>query len=173
MLSLQHTYNNTWVVDATARVLGSLSNLQKRRYRSLSGYAFLVLLVVALYGLSLPLFLLRKPFAKRFSKLDPNRVFNNPDVYVKYKKRLAQMHRYSPSMEDIAAITAKHRVWYLAFPLKEFQFASKLMLAYRDGMQAMLDKYNSRQFQSESTEFSFVTEKELWENRNHAYDYWM
>jgi len=136
---------------------------------------FFTLLTLALTGL--PLFygfgfwLLYH--RKRFSKVMKSTAeIEDLDDYLFLKNGLNKMEEMLPKLKNLGNIDLKRVPWLLRFTFTQMKKFSSSLVTYQGWLKSRLNNYNTPQFKS-SSKISFLSESELWENRNHAYSYWM
>lgn len=138
-----------------------------------------LLLVVLVVFLALPVVLLfgywlqrkRKRFQSHMRK--DFKDFHRANDYLEYKVYTNKVATLTPSLKKVSGYNLKKAPWPLKYTLSQMQKMTSTLLTYNSWLKSRLNSLNEEQFKSESSVFKFVSEEELWRNRNHAYQYWM
>jgi len=113
----------------------------------------------------------RKKFQTSMKKELP--VFNDYKSYLEFKSHLDKLESLTPSLKKVSGYNLKKAPWPLSYTLGQMQKMTSTLLTYNSWLKSRLNSLNEEQFKSNTTVFKFVSEKELWRNRNQAYQYWM
>jgi len=113
----------------------------------------------------------RKSFMKQMRK---NRVvLHNVSDYRKLRTQLDEVRKLYPFLKNVKKLDLKELPWVFRYCGFQVQRMTSTLLQYFTWLEKELDCLNKEQFKSQSKTFKFTSEKELWENRNKAYNYWM
>lgn len=140
------------------------------------GKLFVVLLVVLL-GLPFVFFFgywlqtKRRKFQRHMKKDMP--LFKSHNDYLKFKGYLNKLDELMPSLKKVSGYNLKKAPWPVKYTLSQMQKMTSTVITYNSWLKSRLTTLNEDQFTSKSKVFKLVSEKELWNNRNQAYQYWM
>ncbi len=170
-----NTYNFFETGLNNAKIVVGLEWLYESVKKQLGKFFLLVLLVllgfpaVLLFG-----FWLQKK-RRKFQKHMRNELpfFKDQNDYLEFKAYLNKAYSLSPSLKKVSGYNVKKAPWPLKYTLKQMKKMTSTLLTYNDWLKTRLNSLNEEHFKSEKTVFKFVPEKELWKNRNEAYQYWM
>ena len=130
-------------------------------------------------GLAVPFSLLlglwlnnkRKSFVKHMRN---NHVtFNTASDYKKVRLHLDKVRLLYPFLKEVKTLDLKDLPWGYRYCGHQILKMTSTLVQYFTWLEKELDCLNQEQFKSHSKTFKFTSEKELWENRNKAYQYWM
>lgn len=110
-----------------------------------------------------------KTFVKIAKKSDVE--FEGTDEYVKCKTLISELDKFVPILQSVSQYKLKKVPLLVRFCLNQMQKTSKAILQLHTCLLQKVDRYNKPVFSSKR--FSFVSENELWSNRNNAYKYWL
>jgi hypothetical protein len=113
----------------------------------------------------------RKKFSRHMKKEIP--LFKSSDGYLNFKEHLKKLDGLTPSLKKVSEYNLKKAPWPLSYTLGQMQKMASTLVTYNGWLKKRLDPLNEEKFSSNSKVFKFVSEKELWKNRNQAYKYWM
>lgn len=114
---------------------------------------------------------MRKKLAKRMKREMPG--FKTAEEYAIFKRQLAQMQSFLPDLKRVTNYNLSRAPWPARLVLREMQKISSTLITYTEWYNSRLSKMNTEQFATKNTHFRFTSERELWNNRNPAYEYWM
>lgn len=168
-------HNNTYDLD-----LNSLNNartvaLWQSHYESLKKsvwkFVAVVLAVPLFFFLALWVRSKRKSFTKhmRLNRLS----LNKAEEYQKVRTHLDEVRFLYPVLKKAKDLNVKKMPWSFRFCAVQMKKMSSTLLQYFKWLEKELHSLNTEQFKSPSKTFKFTSEKELWQNRNKAYQYWM
>ncbi len=169
------TYNPFETSLSNAKTVVGLEWLYES-VRTHLGKLFVVLLVVLL-GLPFVFFFgywlqtKRRKF-QRHMKKDMS-LFKSHNDYVKFKGYLNKLDQLTPSLKKVSGYNLKKAPWPVKYTLSQMQKMTSTVITYNSWLKSRLTTLNEDQFTSNSKVFKLVSEKELWNNRNQAYQYWM
>lgn len=174
MLALQRPYNSFEASLTSSKVLTYLE-YSYSLVRNLFGKALVLTMVYVLLWpfvllLGAWLYFQRRYFLSHMNKGHVD--FNNPDEYVKFKKRLEKLDKFTPKLEKVGSYNLQNTPPVLSYTLKQMQKTAATLLTYTGWLHLRLNEYNNPKNQTTSS-FVFNTEKTLWNNRNSSYSYWM
>ena len=113
----------------------------------------------------------RKAFTKQMRK--KHVVVHTSSEYNKLRSHLDEVRALYPFLKKVKKLDLKDLPWAVRYCGFEMQKMTNTLLQYFTWLEKELDCLNTEQFKSQSKTFNFTSEKELWENRNKAYQYWM
>lgn len=169
------TYNPFETSLSNAKTVVGLEWLYEGLRNNLSKLFVLVLLILA--GLPFVFFFgywlqtKRKKFQKYMRK--DLSLFKNQNDYLEFKDNLNKLESLMPSLKKVSNYNLKKAPWPVNFTLNQMQKMTSTLVTYNSWLKTRLNSLNEEQFKSKSTVFKLVSEKELWKNRNKAYQYWM
>ncbi|MCO5238890.1 MAG: hypothetical protein M9904_02435 [Chitinophagaceae bacterium] len=148
-------------------------------YEEVRNHMGKLLVLVLTFFLGLPLVfafgfwlrLKRRELQKNMRKAPP--AFKTHNDYRQFKTHLAKMDSLMPALETVAKYNLKKAPLHLRYTLNQMQKSTSTLVTYHSWLTSRLNLLNNEQFKSESKVFKLVPEKELWEKRNAAYQYWM
>ncbi|MCG2612793.1 hypothetical protein LZZ85_00820 [Terrimonas sp. NA20] len=176
MLAVDQSYN--------ASLKSSLNNAKtvvglEWLYEDVRSNLSKLLVVVLVVSLGLPLVLFfgyrlklkRKKFQRQMKKDLP--LFKTHKDYSTFKKQLGELDALMPSLKKVHNYNARRAPWPIRYTLGQMQKMTSTLVTYNSWLKKRLDVLNEERFKGESNLFKFVSEKELWKDRNQAYQYWM
>lgn len=160
----------------TERALESVMRATRFLKRSL----FTALVLLVFFTIGFPFFLFFGYWLKRKrtrlvkTMLESKSVnLNSTKDYVEFKNGLQRFDGYLPILRKAADLNPKKIPRLFRYTPIQLQKLSSTLVTFNTWLHSRLTPMNQPRHSSEATEFKFVSEKELWENRNHAYQYWM
>lgn len=169
------TYNPFETSLSNAKTVVGLEWLYEGLRNHLS--KLLVVVLVVLVGLPFVFFFgywlqtKRKKFQRHMRKDLP--LFKNHSDYLEFKGYLNKLEVLMPSLKKVSGYNLKKAPWPVKYTLGQMQKMTSTLVTYHSWLKTRLNSLNEEQFKSNSTVFKLVSEKELWKNRNQAYQYWM
>lgn len=129
------------------------------------------IIVPLLWVVGVYIYFKRKSFNKQMkgSKMQLNSVSS----YVTLRTNLDKMKPFMKSVNKIHSLNVEDIPLMMRFPISQLKKMSKTLVKYNSWKESNLDKFNTPQFKDKESVFVLTTEKDLWENRNKAYSYWM
>ena len=113
----------------------------------------------------------RKKFQRHMRK--DFTLFKSHGDYLEFKDYLNKLELLMPSLKKVSNYNLKKAPWPVKYTLSQMQKMTSTLVTYNNWLKTRLNSLNEEQFKSNSTVFKLVSEKELWKNRNKAYQYWM
>jgi hypothetical protein len=138
---------------------------------------FFILMVVCL--VCLPFLLLfglwlqtkRKSFQKHMKR--DVKSFRNYSEYQEFKEYLSKLDNLMPSLNKVNKYNLKKVPFPFKYTLTQMQKMASTIVTYNDWQKSRLNSLNDEQFKSNGSQvFKHISERELWNNRNQAYQYW-
>lgn len=148
-------------------------------YEEVRNHLGKLLVLVLAFLLALPLVFLfgfwlrlkRKSLQKSMRSAPPP--FKTHNDYQKFKTNLVKLTSLMPALETVSKYNLKKTPLYLKYTLRQMQKTTSTLVTYHSWLTSRFNLLNNEQFKSESKVFKMVPEKEMWEKRNTAYQYWM
>ncbi len=113
----------------------------------------------------------RRKFRRRMKRDLP--LLNTLEEYLKLKDYITNLDKLAPSLKKVEQYNKKEAPWPLKYTLSQMQKMSSTLLTYNKWQKSRLNCLNTEQFSGSTNVFTFVSERELWAERNTAYQYWM
>jgi hypothetical protein len=131
------------------------------------------LVMVAPLSLILGLFFLyeRRSFTKHMRQKHYS--FHTLSDYTKLRLQLDKATLLKPYLITLSKYDMKRIPFLLRFGGVQLKKMSRTLLQYFNWLEKEVNVLNTETFKSKSKTFKFTSEKELWQNRNKAYTYWM
>ena len=166
---LQLSLENARILDATRNFY---QVFKKRVKLYLFGYCLaLPFVFIGSFFFGLWVSRQRKFFQKMMAKERFN--LHTYNEYLAYKEVGQQLNSFTPTLKRLSQANIKKAPFFLRFPLRRMARMSSTLLTFKQWHDMQLVKFNTPQFKQQGSFFLMVTEKELWEKRTKAYDYWL
>lgn len=99
--------------------------------------------------------------------------FRDYEHYLKFKNSVHDLSVFLPKLKAIGGYNIKNAPLPIRFPLNQIKKMTSTLVTYNEWLDSRLTPLNEDNVDNECSDFKLITEKELWDNRNHAYQYWM
>lgn len=168
-----NTYNSFETSLSNAKTVVGLEWLYESVRDNLGKLVFVTLVVLA--GLPFVFFfgfwlkMKRKKFQRNMKK--DFSLFKNYTDYLEFKDNLNKLDTLMPSLKKVANYNLHKAPWPVKFTLSQMQKMTSTLVTYNTWLKKRLDALNEDK--DKESVFKLVSEKELWKNRNQAYQYWM
>jgi len=174
MLTLDSSYNSFDASLTSGNLLTSLEGLYTSLRKIMGRALLLVLATLFLLPFAFALGLWFKKQRSFFLKTmrNDNQKLNTVEDYVSFRENLDQLGELKSKLSKLKTYNLKNAPWGVSFLLNQMQKTSSTLLQYYSWNEEKLADFNKPRVKS-SSHFVFVSENELWENRNPAYSYWM
>ncbi|MGN6533913.1 MAG: hypothetical protein ACTHK0_19385 [Ginsengibacter sp.] len=100
-------------------------------------------------------------------------LFKSGAEYLRFKESLEKLEVLMPSLMKVSGYHVQKAPWSVNYTLAQMQKMTSTLVTYNNWLKSRLNSLNEEQFKSSAATFKLVPEKELWQNRNQAYQYWM
>lgn len=143
----------------------------RKRMNNAASYAMEYTVLVPLFFF---LALLVKRKRKKFTThMKTSTKLNSVKDYKRLRNNLDNARFFYPVLNKVKKLEPKELPWSFRYFGVQMKKMSSTLLQYFAWLEKEIEPLNTEQFKSQSKTFKFTSEKELWENRNKAYDYWM
>ena len=176
MLTLHHNTFDTYKESSTSAML--LTSVEGM-YTSLREYLGKVKLLVLVYTLLWPFVLVvtlvlknqRRKMLVHMKNRHPK--LTTVQDYVKFRKNLDSSDEFNKRLQKVGTYNLESTHFVVRFALTQMQKVADTLLSFNCWMHSRLDEAMNKSKFNAPKNFVLKTEKELWNERNKAYDYWM
>ncbi len=113
----------------------------------------------------------RRSFQKKMKR--DFKEFETSNDYLKHKKVLMDLKSLEPRLKRISNYQPHRLPFGVSYTLNNMKKMTSTLLTVISWSESRLSSLNHAKFASANHDVKFVSESELWKNRNSAYQYWM
>lgn len=176
MLTLSHKTFDTYKEGSTsALLLTSFEGMYSSLRESMGKVWVLFLVYTLLWPFVLVVTLVLKNQRRRMLLHMKNRQpkLGTVEDYVKFKQNLDSSDEFNARLQKVGSYNPDSAHFVVRFALTQMQKVADTLLTFNGWMHSRLDEAMNKSKFNAPKNLVLKTEKELWNERSKAYDYWM